>query len=460
MTTRPHRPAFAAHPVAAKYARHVNATYVEMLDALGYGRVFVRARDVWVWDDEGTRYLDLLAGFGSHNVGHNHPRLVEALNRFLADEPLNLFHAGPSPYAGELAEALASRLPSALSVCLPSNGGAEAVEAGIKLARAATRRTPIVYCNDSYHGTSLATLSVMSERRMRDPFEPLLHPCLGVPFGDIAALEGALAASPAAAFIVEPIQAEAGVVLPPAGYLAEAKRLCERHGALLILDEVQTGIGRTGTRFAFESQGMVPDILVLAKALGGGIAPIGATVTTAAVNRLAYESRERFDLHGSTFGGNSFSCVAALATLRIVDDERLAENAAERGDALIAGLRARLADHPLVRDIRGQGLLMAIEVGPAAPRSGDASAPAWGSLPPEDVACHWIALRLLESGIVCQPAIHAANVLKIEPPLTIAASEVEHAVDVLGRIFDEGRSLPALLEQVAARISQRMSPSR
>jgi putrescine aminotransferase len=206
-------------------------------------------------------------------------------------------------------------------VCLLSNGGAESVEAALKLARAATRRAGIVHCNDSYHGTSLGALSVMSQKRLREPFEPLLDRCTGVAFGDLDALAGALQDGDVAAFIAEPVQAEAGVRLAPEGYFAEAAALCRRHGTLLILDEVQTGLGRTGTRFAFETLGVLPDIVVLAKSLGGGLAPIGATLTSGAINARAYGSRERFDLHSSTSGGKSLSCAVALETLRIIDEE-------------------------------------------------------------------------------------------------------------------------------------------
>src|SRR6185436_17599831 len=190
--------------------------------------------------------------------------------------------------------------------------------------------------------------------------------CRGVPFGDLDELAGALQSDDVAAFIAEPIQAEAGVQLAPDGYFAEAAELCRRHGTLLIFDEVQTGLGRTGTRFAFEAFDVVPDVVVLAKSLGGGLAPIGATLTSGAINARAYGSKERFDLHSSTYGGNSFSCVVALETLRILDEECLAANAAVRGQAFLSSLQLRLAGHPLVSGIRGRGLLIGIALGPTA----------------------------------------------------------------------------------------------
>ncbi len=446
--------AFATHPVAAKYARHVNRAFVELLGVLGYGRVFTRARDVWVWDDQGKRYLDLLAGFGALNLGHNHPRLNSALQRFLAEDALNLHHVGPSGHSADLAEALVALLPDPLEVCLFCNAGAQAVEGAIKLTRAATGRATIVYCDESFHGTSLGTLSVTNKSRMRAPFEPLLGACVGIPFDDPNALEDALRAHKAAAFLVEPIQAEAGVRVPRAGYLARAKQLCEHYGALLIFDEVQTGLGRTGKRFAFEHEGVVPDVLVLAKSLGGGMAPIGATVVGAALHAKAYGSRHRFDLNNSTFGEHSFGCVAAQETLAILEEEKLAARAETCGALLVERLKPRLAGHPLVVDVRGRGLLVGIEIGPTGDGWSNKLLSGMVQFAAETAIGQWFALRLLEAGFVCQPAAHAWNVLKIEPPLTIAREQIEHAVDAIAAVFDEYRSVGKLLAHVTARVSK------
>ena len=446
---------FAVHPVAAKYAQYVNPAFIELLDIFGYGRVFTRAQEMWLWDDEGRQYLDLLAGFGAVNLGHNHPRLAQRLKSFLAEEAPNLYHVGPSPYAADLAAALLARLPATYGICMFSNGGAEAVEAALKLARAATGRADIVYCTGGYHGTSFGTLSVMGQRRMRDPFEPLLPSCMQIPFGDVRALEDALRGGNVAAFIAEPIQGEAGVRIAADGFWAQAKAICERFGTLLIFDEIQTGLGRTAKWFAFEHDDVVPDIVVLAKSLGGGIAPIGATLLGRELHAKAYGARERFDLHSSTFGGNSFACAAALETLRILDEEQLVANAAARGGELLNGLQERLSDHPLIMDIRGRGLLVAIELGPTPHGLLNKLAPWLVSLAAEKIAGQWIALRLLEAGMICQPAAHAWNVLKIEPPLTITAGQIARVIDVIGSIFDEYRTLPKLVAHVTARISRR-----
>lgn len=446
--------AYHLHPAVGAYARHVNPAFVELLNVLGYGRVFVRALDVWLWDHREERYLDCLAGFGTMNLGHNHPRLRARLGNFLQTQALNHFHVGPSPVMAELAALLAQAARPPLEVTLFSSSGAEAVESGMKLALAATGRHRFVHCTGAYHGTSLGTLGVMGDPRKRQAFAPSIVDAVEIPFGDPTALKTALSGRNMAAFVVEPIQGEGGVRLAPPGYLAEAQALCQRFGTLMILDEVQTGIGRTGTLFACEGENMVPDVLVLAKALGGGMASIGVAVTTRELHRKAYGSMDRFDWHSSTFGGNSFSCVAALETLRTMTDEQLPQNAAARGEQMIRALKDRLEGHPFIKDIRGRGLLVGIEIGPTGRDWSSRLAPSLVSLASRKVFGHWISLKLLERGIVCQPAALRWDVLKVEPPLTIQESEVGRFVDTVAGIFDDYRNLPALLGDVAKRLAK------
>ena len=439
---------YRLHPAVARYARHVNPAFVELLNVLGYGRLYERALDVWVWDHRGSRYLDCLAGFGTVSLGHNHPRLSARLEAFLKSGALNHYHVGPSPHMAELAALLAH---DGLEITLFCSSGAEAVEAGLKLARAATGRTKLVYCSGGYHGTSLGTLAVMGDARKREAFVPSSPDCIEVPFGDAAALEAALSAGGVAAFVVEPIQGEGGVRIAPPGYLAQAQELCRRAGALLVLDEVQTGIGRTGALFA---GGVVPDVLVLAKALGGGVASIGAALTRRELHRKAYGSMDRFDWHSSTFGGNSFACVAAIETLRILEEEKLAGNAAARGEQLLAGLRAKLQGHPFVRDIRGRGLLVGIEIGPTDEGLLNRLAPALVGLASRKLFGHWISLKLLERGIVCQPCALRWDVLKVEPPLTIQETEIQLFLETVAAVFDEYRDMTRLLGDVAKRLAR------
>jgi putrescine aminotransferase len=439
------------HPVSVSFARHVNPSFMQLLGVLGYGRVFTRASDVWVWDSEGRRYLDCLAGFGSVNLGHNHPKLITRLHELLDGQVLHFCHTGPSAGAAALAEGLARRLAAPLEISLFASSGAEAVEAGLKLARAATGRGALLSCDGGFHGTTLGALSVMGSERMRAPFEPLLPNCHRVPFGDIDALARALKEHEPAAFLVEPLQAEGGVVPAPPGYLRAAQDLCTARGTVLVLDEVQTGLGRTGTLFAHQAEDFVPDVLCLAKALSGGLAAVSVAVTSRALFDKAYGSTGRFDLHSSTYQGNAFSCAAALKTLDIIDEEHLVARSAERGAQLLDGLRARLFGHPLVKDIRGRGLLVGIEFGPTGSSWMDKLAPALVDKVSESMFGQWVAVKMLEAGILCQPASSRQNVLRLEPPLTISAREIASTIEAIGAIVDEYRSIAPIVADVTRR---------
>ncbi len=440
------------HPAVALYAEHMNPAFVKLLGTFGYGRVFVRAKDTRLWDHEGREYLDFLAGFGATSLGHNHPRLRRALSAFLLDDAPNLVHVGPQPEAAELAAALAARA-GPLRMCMFSSSGAEAVETALKLARAATRRAGIVYCGSSYHGLTLGTLSVAGVARMRSPFAPLLPDCVEVPFGDLAALTRAVTRK-VGAFVVEPILGEGGVILPPDGYLERAGEICRKQGALLVLDEVQTGLGRAGTLFAYQGEGVVPDVLVLGKALGGSLVPISATLTTQELHERAFGTPERFDLHGSTYAGNALACRAALETLRIVDDDRLCQASAERGRRLLAGLRRELLGHPLVRDVRGRGLLVGVDLGPTDRGVLNRVAPGMVDSVSRKVFGQWLALRLLEAGVVAQPASQRWNVLKLTPPLTVTDADVDRVVAAVSGILGEYRDLAPLLRDVGKRLGK------
>ena len=442
------------HPGVEQYARHVNPAFVKLLGILRYGRVFARARDVWVWDHEGRRYLDALACYGAANIGHNHPRLIERLRAHLAEEHLNLVHVGPSPFEGQLAARLVEAAGPPFEVAIISNTGANAVEEGMKLARAVTGRSGYVYCQGGYHGTSLGTLSIMGDPRMRQTFEPLLPGCQSVPFGDLPALEQALRGGQIAAFVVDPGLCEMGEIAPPAGYLRAAQDLCKRHGSLLLLDEVQTGMGRTGSLFAFQQEGFTPDILALSKSLSGGIAPIGATLTTADLHHASCGGMDNFDVHFSTFGGNAFSCAAALETLAIIEDEQLVENGRIRGAEILASLRTRLAGHPLIRDIRGRGMFLVIEVGPEDQGWRRRLTPALIDKVSTTVFGQWTAVKLLERQVICQPASHKWNALKLIPPLTLQAAEAELLVDAVVTVLDEYRGVTPLVKDVTERLGR------
>jgi putrescine aminotransferase len=437
-----------------RYAKHVNPAFVRLLGTFGYGRVFVRARGATLWDDAGREYIDMLAGFGAVNLGHNPAELLAKMKGFLDDEVMNLVHTGPQVHAAWLAEELARLAGAPLEVALFSNSGGEAVEAAIKLARAATVRSDILYAQGGFHGTGLGALSVMGHARLRQAFEPLLPDCHAIPFDDLEALRAALGRHKPAAFVVEPIQAEAGVRVPRPGYLREAQELCRSKGCLLVLDEVQTGLGRTGKLFAYQHEDLVPDIVVLGKSLGGSMVPISATLTSRAIQTRAYGTTAKFDLHGSTFSGNAFATRVARETLSLLARHALSDAAREHGAYFLARLRERVSGHPLVRDVRGRGLLLGLELGPTDANAFQRLAPALFGKISTTVFGQWLALRLLERGIVCQPASQQWNVLRLEPPLTIERAAIDTTVEAIAGILREYRELAPLMKDVARRLHE------
>jgi acetylornithine/succinyldiaminopimelate/putrescine aminotransferase len=436
-------------PAVQSYASHVNPAFVKLLNALGYGRVYTRAKGVHVWDIEGCVYLDCLAGFGSANIGHNHPRLMAKLVETLQSNPYCICHTGVSEPQARLAKKLSDL--SGLDFALFSNSGAEAVDAALKVAQAATGRNHFIYCERGYHGNTLSTLPLMGAPRLRRVFEPLPERFTKIPFNDCAALEQALEKNPCAGFVVEGIQSEGGVRIPAKNYLREAKRLCKKRGTLLIVDEIQTGLGRTGKWFSFQRNGATPDIVTLAKALSGGIVPVAATLVEKKCYLSAYGKQNRFDLHSSTFAGNALSAAAALETLNIIEEERLVERAEKLGEKLKTKLEESLRGQPLVKEIRGEGLLIGIEIESAGKSFTQKLLPCGMTRTACEIIGQWIALRLLEKGIICQPAAIAWNTLKIEPPLTIEEEHIDEIVAALKQTLDECQSLPATLTAVAKR---------
>ncbi|MFD3998779.1 aminotransferase class III-fold pyridoxal phosphate-dependent enzyme [Streptomyces sp. NPDC058548] len=343
-----------------RFRRHVNPPMAQLFDAHGMGRVFTRAEGCTLTDADGTRYLDFVAGYGCLNLGHNHPGVTARLRSFLdSAAPTFVQYVSVPAHAAELAERLSALAPPGLDRVFFSNSGAEAVEAALKLARAGTGRTRLVHTDNSYHGKTLGALSVTGRTRHGTPFRPLLPDCVSVPYGDASALAEVIEG--AAAFIVEPVQGEGGVVLPPPGYLREAQRLCRAAGAVFILDEIQTGLGRTGFMFAAEHEGLEPDVLCVAKSLSGGLVPIGATLARPELWDAAYGSSDRSLLHSSTFGGGNLAAAAGLATLDVLEAEDLPGRAHEVGTYLRDSLAKACEPYPFVREVRGIGLMNAVE---------------------------------------------------------------------------------------------------
>lgn len=410
------------------WRRFVNPDYVDLLEAFDFGRRFTWAEGTKVRDEEGREYTDFLAGFGVHNVGHNHPRLVRRLHEALDNgQPSMLNVDAPLP-AAELAEELNRQAHPDLCRVVFTSSGAEAVEAAIKAARASTGRRMLVSCHGAWHGLTAGALSLMGDVEQRRRLGPLLDDVVQVPFGDVGALEQTCRHHRPAAFFVEPIQGEGGIRIPEADYLPQASRICHKVGCLLVVDEIQTGLGRTGTTFATDFAKVRPDMLLVGKAMSGGMIPAAACMLTARVWKRAFSGPGRATICTSTFAAGRLAMVTGLETLRILHEERLAVRARELGEALLDRLRALAAKHPIIREVRGQGLLAAVEF---QPPSGllPAAVPRWAR---QQLFAQVVsAILLRDHGYLTQPCALAPTVLRLEPPLVVSCEEIDGLVDAL-----------------------------
>jgi len=435
----------------ALHEKHLNTQMVKVLRTIGYDRHYVRAEGPYLFDEKGERYLDLLSGFGVFAMGRNHPTVIRALQDVLDARLHDLVQMDVSVLGGLLAEKILARTPDAIDKVFFSNSGAEAVEAAIKFSRSATGRPGIVHCDHAFHGLTMGALSLNGDEVFREGFGPFLPGCKRIPYDDLAALEGALASNEIAAFIVEPIQGK-GVYVPGDDYLAEARRLCSRHGTLLVIDEIQTGLGRTGKFWAFEHWDVEPDMILMAKALSGGFVPVGAVALTRDVHRKVFSRMDRAVVHGSTFAQNNLAMAAGLATLEVIDAERLVENAATVGEGILADLRAMIPRFEFLKEVRGKGMIQGIEFGPPTSLSLKA---AWSMLEKASrgLFCQMITIPLLKNHrILSQVAGHGINIVKFLPPLVITDEDRRWIVTAMeeviadchkvpGAIFDLGKNL-------------------
>ncbi|MBC5804648.1 MAG: putrescine aminotransferase [Candidatus Eremiobacter antarcticus] len=366
-------------------------------------------------DVNGKEYIDCLGGFGIYNVGHRHPKVVKAVTDQLKRQAL---HSQDllDPLRAMLAKALAMLTPGDLEYSFFCNSGTEAIEAALKLARAYdhTKQT-VVAATKGFHGKSMGALSVSAKGEFRTPFGPMLPNIEHVPFNDLPALRWRMqtlrtVGEDVGAVILEPIQGEGGVNIPSDDYLPGVRALCDEYGALLVLDEVQTGMGRTGKMFACEHWGVAPDLLCLAKAFGGGVMPAGAVVGTKAVFSRIFGNPF---LHTTTFGGNPLACAAALATITVLIEEELPQRAASMGERMLRGLREAAAGYEdIIVDMRGKGMLIAMEF-------------------PNDELGFALSKAMLERGVLVSGTLVNARVIRVEPPLTLAEEQADYVCQAL-----------------------------
>ncbi len=436
-------PALFAEREADRYGmhtRHLNAQMVRVLKTIGYDVGFRRGSGQYLYDREGTRYLDLLSGFGVFAVGRNHPTIREALKSVLDSELPNLVQMDVSALAGILAERLLEHVPY-LDKVFFANSGAEAVEAAIKFSRAATGRPGILFCDHAFHGLSYGALSLNGDEIFRRGFEPFLPGCTSIPFNDLPALERALHTRDIAAFIVEPIQGK-GVNLPSDDYLQAAAALCRRHGTLFVADEIQTGLGRTGRFLAIEHWGVEPDMVLIAKALSGGHVPVGAVLTRKQIFDRLFDRMDRAVVHGSTFGKNDLAMTAGIATLNVLASEGLVQAAARSGERLLRAFTEMASRYELLREIRGKGLMIGVEFG--APRSLKLKA-SWNLLETANkgLFCQLITIPLFkEHKILTQVAGHASHTIKLLPPLVITEEDCDWIISGFDAVVAASHRVP------------------
>jgi ornithine--oxo-acid transaminase len=416
------------------HARYLNPQLTRVLETLGFDRFYVRGEGCYLFDADGARYLDLLSGFGVYALGRSHPVIKAALHDALDADLPNLVQLDCALLPGVLAEQLTARAHPGIDRAFFTNSGAEAVEAAIKFARCATGRSRILYCDHAFHGLTTGALSLNGGAEFRAGFGDLLPDCESVPFGDIHALRAQLRFGDVAAIVIEPIQGK-GVYLAPDEFWPEAEELCRRYGTLLVVDEIQTGMGRTGRFFCHEHWGIRPDIITVSKALSGGYVPIGAMLTSTKIFNSVYSSMERAVVHSSTFSRNQLAMVAGLATLQTIDDEDIVDRARRTGELLMKSLAPLVDKHEFLHEARGLGLMVGLVFGEPQSRA---------------LRMRWRAIEAMRTAmfsqlvvvplfhrhrILTQVAADNVNIVKLLPPLIAGEEEIEYFVAALDDVL-------------------------
>ncbi|MFN7925855.1 MAG: aspartate aminotransferase family protein [Bryobacteraceae bacterium] len=420
----------------ATYSSHVNPQWVRLLNLLQLNVRYERCAGTELFADDGRVILDFLSGYCVHNTGHNHPDIIDAVKSELDLRGPLMLQSHVPDLAGELAERLCRLAGGGLGKAFFACSGSEGVESAIKFARKHTGRNGLLYASGAFHGLTCGALSLMDGEFWRDRFGPMLSDTAAVPFGDSAALEAKLATGRYAAFFVEPVQSEAGIRVPPREYLRKAKELCRRHGALLVLDEVQTGMFRTGRFLAAHEFGVDGDIVILAKALSGGLVPVSAVLMRDEIYESVYDSLKRSIVHTSTFSENGLAMRTGLATLDVLEGERLGPRATELGDELRAKLRARLSGYDIVKEVRGLGMLSGIEFQTPGKMTMRLPFEAFRRIH-EGMFGQVIVMRLFRDwNILTQMCGNDFMVLKAAPPLTASREQIGRFVEALGAVVE------------------------
>ena len=422
------------------HMRYISPHMARVQQIIGFDKIYTRGQGAYLWDEDGTRYLDLLSGYSVFNLGRGHPVIRQAMIEFLSLDRPTLVKMDCPLLAGLLAEQLVKRMPPGLDAIFFASSGADAVDTAVKFARCATRRPRVLYLDHSFHGLTLGTLSLNGGEAFRKGFAPLIPDTTAVTMNDLDGLERELRKGNVAAFIVEPIQGK-GVYIPEESYLPEAQRLCRKHGALFICDEVQVGLGRAGRFLCCEHWNLEPDMVTIAKSLGGGYVPVSAVIMRREINNKVFGTLKRAQVHSTTFGQNDMGMAAGLATLAVMDQDKIVERSAAVGAELLARLAALKQRHEIIADVRGRGLIVGIEFRPP------------GAL---GLRAAWTAIEAAEKGLFTQLVVMSlmrdhhimtqvggpgVNIIKLLPPLIIGDEAVEAIVSALEAVLDETRNI-------------------
>lgn len=418
------------------YSDYVNPQWVRLLDLLEMNVNYVHCSGAELITADGRRILDFLSGYCVHNTGHNHPAIVEALTAELARSGPAMLQSHVPDLAGELAAELCRRAGGALTKAFFCSSGSEGVETAIKFARAFTGRPGLVYADGAFHGLTCGALTLMGSDFWKRGFGPLLPHAYQVPFGDLQALEKQLAGCDIAAVILEPMQGEAGIRIPDSAYLTGVQALCRKYGTLFVLDEVQTGLGRTGQFLAAHHYGVEPDMVILAKALSGGLIPVGAVLMTEAVYDSVYDSLKRAIVHTSTYSENALAMRAGLATLQVLDDEQLAARAERLGDYVRGRLRDSLSGYEMVKEVRGAGLFCGIEFEAPTSVGLRLSFEAFRRIHAGLFGQMLVMRMFREHDILTQICGNNFLVLKVAPPLVATEEHLDTFVAAIGSVVE------------------------
>ncbi len=435
-------------------SEYINPQMAKVLKTIGFDPAYVLGRGAHLWDAKGNDYLDMVGGFGVFAIGRSHPKLKTAIKQYLDMDSPNLVKMGTQLLAGLLAETLVEEFaPAGLDTVFFCNSGAEAVEGAIKFAHAYTGRKRFVHCANGYHGLTLGALALNGCREFREDYSEILNAGTEIAFGDGDRLESEIARGDVAAFVVEPVEGH-GVFIPPGDFLPRAREVCTRYGTLLIADEVQTGFGRTGKLFACEHWDVVPDVMTLSKSLSGGYCPIGAILYPRKVYEKVFRSLDRCMVHSSTFSQNDLSALCGLKTLEIIREEHIVENSALVGKYLIQELNRLAAKYELIHEVRGLGLMIAIEFD--KPRS-PALKVGWKMIHGinHDLFCQSILMPLImDHHIIAQVSGHGKDIIKLIPPLVFSRADADRFISAFDQVLASAHRFPGPIWEISRRLAK------